>query len=152
MPQSLSRVYVHITFSTKHRQPVIDDTIQNELWNYLGGVCTGLECNPIRVGGHHDHVHVCCLLSKKIASVKLLENLKRESSKWIKTRGKQYSQFYWQDGYGEFSINPTELDKVIAYIDGQHEHHKKHTFQAEFLAFLKKYGIQYDERSCGIDE
>ena len=148
MPQSLSHVYVHITFSTKHRQPFIDDSIKEELWTYLGGVCKELECNPIRVGGHHDHVHICCLLSKKITSIKLLEEIKKSSSKWIKTKGPQYSQFYWQDGYGEFSVNPSELKVVEKYIDDQRDHHqnKNKSFQSEYLAFLKKYKIPYDER------
>jgi REP element-mobilizing transposase RayT len=146
MSQSLSRVYVHITFSTKHRLPLIDDGIKNELWAYIGGVCNALDCKSIRVGGHHDHIHVCCILSKMIAQVKLLEEIKKESSKWVKTKGERYRDFYWQDGYGIFSVNPSEIDKVAAYIEGQGEHHTKHTFQEEFLAFLKKYKVEYDER------
>ena len=146
MPQSLSKIYVHITFSTKQRQPFIDDAIQHELWSYMGGICNALECNPVRVGGHHDHVHICCLLSRKIAPMSLLEAIKKDSSKWMKTKGAKYAGFYWQDGYGSFSINPTEIDKVVKYIDGQCEHHKKRTFQEEFLAFLIKYKVPYDER------
>ena len=146
MAQSLSKVYVHITFSTKHRYPFIDNAIEQELWAYLGGICKALECNPIRVGGHSDHVHICCLLSKKITQVKLLEEVKTESSKWIKTKGRQYEKFYWQDGYGIFSVNPYELEKVVNYIDNQREHHKKWSFQEELLAFLKKYNVEYDER------
>ena len=115
MGQSLSQVYVHITFSTKERHPFIDDGIKEELWNYIGGTCKALECPPVRVGGHSDHVHICCLLSKKISQVKLLEEIKKESSKWIKTKGWQYGKFYWQDGYGIFSINPTEIGSVVAY-------------------------------------
>ena len=146
MAQSLSKVYVHITFSTKHRYPLIDAAIEEELWAYLGGICESLECNPVRVGGHNDHVHICCLLSKKITQMKLLEEVKKNSSKWIKTKGSQYKNFYWQDGYGIFSVNPYELDKVVEYIKNQREHHRKRTFQQEFLAFLKKYNVEYDER------
>jgi len=146
MPQSLTKVFVHITFSTKHRQPFIDNEIERELWDYLGGVCKALECNPIRVGGHNDHVYICCLLSKKITQIKLLEEVKKQSSKWIKTKGEQYENFYWQDGYGIFSVNPYELDVVIKYIDNQHEHHTSRTFQEELVAFLKKYNVEYDER------
>jgi len=146
MPQSLSKIYVHITFSTKERQPFIDDAIAHELFSYIGGICDALECNPVRVGGHCDHVHVCCLLSRKMAPMNLLEAIKKDSSKWIKTKDTRHANFYWQDGYGIFSVNPTEIDKVVNYIDGQHEHHKKRTFQEEFLAFLKKYKVQYDER------
>jgi len=146
MPQSLSKVYVHITFSTKKRYPFIDEDIEQELWAYLGGICKALECNPIRVGGCSDHVHICCLLSRKITQMKLLEEVKKESSKWIKTKGEQYENFYWQDGYGIFSVNPYELEKVTNYIDNQKEHHKKWAFQEELVAFLKKYNVEYDER------
>ena len=146
MSQSLSKVYVHITFSTKNRYPFIDKDIEQELWAYLGGICKALECNPIRVGGYSDHVHICCLLSKKITQMKLLEEIKKESSKWIKTKGSQYESFYWQDGYGIFSVNPSEIETVVKYIENQYEHHTKQTFQEELLGFLKKYNAEYDER------
>ena len=146
MAQSLSKVYVHITFSTKKRYPFIDGNIEQELWAYIGGICKALECNPIRIGGHKDHVHICCLLSRKITQMKLLEEIKKESSRWIKTKGWQYSNFYWQDGYGIFSVNPYEIEKVVDYIDNQQKHHKKRTFKDELLAFLKKYKVEYDER------
>ena len=146
MSQSLSKVYVHITFSTKHRQPVIDDGIKTLLFEYLGGICKGLECNPVIVGGHLDHVHILCLLSRKIAQMKLLEEVKKQSSKWIKTKGEAYYNFYWQDGYGIFSVNPSEIEVVVNYINNQEEHHKRKTFQDEFRAFLEKYKIDFDER------
>jgi REP element-mobilizing transposase RayT len=146
MAQSLSKIYVHITFATKKRYPFIDENIKQELWAYIGGICKMLECNPIRVGGYNDHVHICCLLSKKITLIKLLEEIKKESSKWIKSKGEQYSQFYWQDGYGAFSVNPSEIERVVRYIDNQYEHHNKQSFQRELLAFLKKYEVEYDER------
>ncbi len=146
MAQSLSKIYVHITFGTKNRYPFIDNGIEQELWAYLGGICKALECFPIRVGGYNDHIHICCVLSKKVTPIKLLEEIKRQSSKWIKTKGKTYDNFYWQDGYGIFSINPSEIQTVVKYIDDQYEHHKSRTFQEEFLAFLKKYEIEYDER------
>jgi putative transposase len=86
------------------------------------------------------------MLSRKVAQMKLLEEIKKQSSKWIKTKGQVYSNFYWQEGYGIFSVNPTETDVVVKYILNQEEHHKKITFQDEFRAFLKKYKIEYDER------
>ncbi len=146
MPQSLSKVFVHVTFSTKNRQHLIDDHIKDYLFEYIGGICKGLECNPLKVGGYHDHVHVICLLSRKIAQMTLLEEIKKQSSKWIKTKGQTYADFYWQSGYGIFSVNPTEIDVVVNYIMNQEEHHKKVSFQDEFRAFLKKYKIEYDER------
>lgn len=146
MPQSLVKNYMHITFSTKNRQPLIDNSINEELYSYLGGICKNLECNPIIVGGHQNHIHILCLLSRKIALMKLVEKLKAYSSKWIKTKGQQYKNFYWQNGYGGFSVNPLEVDIVRNYILNQDEHHKKLSFKDEYVAFLKKYKIKYDEQ------
>lgn len=146
MGQSLNKIYVHLVFSTKLRKPMITNSIKEELFSYLGGICKNLECYPIQVGGHQDHVHILCLLSKKIPLMKLMEEVKSHSSKWIKTKGIEYENFYWQNGYGAFSVNPTELEIVKNYISNQEEHHKKKTFQEEFLAFLKKYNVDYDEK------
>jgi len=146
MGQSLVTNYLHVVFSTKHREALIDDLIENELHNYLGGICKNLECQPLKVGGYKDHIHILCMLSKKITLVKLMEELKSHSSKWIKTKGDSYRNFYWQDGYGAFSVNPSEVDVVIEYISRQKEHHSKKTFQEEYRAFLKKYKVEYDER------
>jgi REP element-mobilizing transposase RayT len=146
MPQSLSKVYVHITFNTKNREKRIDEKIENLLFEYIGGICKQMECNPIKVGGHQDHIHILCLLSRKVAQMTLLENIKKSSSKWIKTQGEEYSGFYWQNGYGIFSVNPTEIDIVEKYITNQKEHHKKKSFQDEYRAFLKRYNIEFEER------
>lgn len=146
MPQSLSQVYVHLTFSTKYHRPIIDDEIKTRLFQYLAGICNGLECTPIQVGGHKDHVHIVCLLSRKVAQMKLVEEVKKKSSKWIKTVNERYSQFYWQDGYGIFSVNPSEKEVVVEYIKNQEEHHKTKSFKDEFRAFLKKYNVPYDEK------
>lgn len=146
MGQSLVKNYLHIVFSTKDRKPLIFKPIEAELHAYLGGICNKLECQVLKIGGYDDHIHILCLLSKKIAIMKLLEELKTHSSKWIKTKGADYANFYWQDGYGVFSVNPSELDEVIDYIANQHKHHRKITFQDEYSAFLKNYKIAYDER------
>lgn len=146
MPQSLSKVYVHITFSTKNRKNLIDDNIKSALFDYLGGICKGLDCNPIQIGGYKNHVHVVCLLSKKMTQIKLLEELKKQSSKWIKTKGQAYTNFYWQNGYGIFSVNPYEINIVKEYVNNQEEHHKKISFQDELRAFLKKYKVDFNER------
>ncbi|MEI9957730.1 MAG: IS200/IS605 family transposase [Ferruginibacter sp.] len=128
MPQSLARLSVHITFSTKYRQPLIDAAIENELHAYLGSVCNAMDCQSIKVGGYVDHVHILCFLSRKVALMDLLEEVKKRSSKWIKTKGEAYENFYWQGGYGAFAVNPHEIDVVIRYIERQHEHHGKKTF------------------------
>ncbi len=146
MGQSLVKNYIHLVFSTKYRQPLIYPPVEAELHAYLGGVCNHLECQSIKVDGFTDHVHILCMLSKKIALMKLVEEVKSHSSKWIKTKGPGYENFYWQDGYGAFSVNPAEIDTVIAYIANQHEHHRKKGFKEEYVAFLKKYNVEYDER------
>lgn len=146
MPQSLSNVYVHITFSTKNRYPFIDTTIRDRLWNYLGGICKGMECYPIQVGGYYDHVHILCHLSRKISQAKLIEEIKKTSSRWIKTIAPRYSKFYWQDGYGIFSVNPSQIGVVVKYIKNQEKHHQNRTFKEEFIAFLRKYNMDHDVR------
>ena len=146
MGQSLVKNYIHLVFSTKHGQHFIHQPYEEELHSYLGGMCLKLECQPIKIGGYTDHVHILCMLSKKIALMDLLEKVKSNSSKWFKTKDEKLKIFYWQDGYGAFSVNSAEVDRVIAYITNQHQHHSKKTFQEEYLAMLNKYHIDYDER------
>lgn len=146
MGQSLVKNYLHIVFSTKHRQEIIHPPVEEELHAYLGGICKKLECPPIIVGCFTDHIHILCMLSKKLALMKLLEEVKSHSSKWMKSKAKTLENFYWQDGYGAFSVNPSEVDTVINYIANQKEHHRKKSFQDEYRAFLKKFNVEYDER------
>ena len=146
MPQSLVRNYIHIIFSTKNRHPFIDRKIEVELFSYLGGIAKNLECNPIIVGGYQDHIHILCMLSRKIAQMKLIEELKTHSSKWIKTKERKYQKFYWQNGYGSVSVNPDHIIVLKNYILNQEKHHQNLSFKEEYILFLKKYKIPYDER------
>ena len=146
MGKSLIKNYLHIIFSKKNRAPLIQAPHDIDLHNYLGGICKQLDCPPIIVGGYYDHVHILCMLSKKITLVELLEKLKKNSSKWMKMQDASLENFYWQDGYGAFSVNPSEIDTVIGYINNQPEYHNKKTFEDEYRAFLKKYKVDYDER------
>ena len=146
MSQSLTKVYVHLVFSTKYREPTIGDEVKDELYAYMGGICNQLECYPVRIGGYYDHIHILCALSKKIALMKLLEEVKKSSSKWMKTKGRVYQTFYWQDGYGAFSVNPSQLGVVEQYIENQYQHHEQTSFQDECRGIYKKYDMAYDER------
>ena len=146
MPQSLVKNYMHIIFSTKNRKPFIHNPIKEELFSYIGGIFKNLECNPLIVGGYKDHVHVLCSLSRKIALMKLVEELKTHSSKWIKRKGYKYETFYWQNGYGGFSIHTNQVETVRSYILNQKQHHKSISFMEEYLKFLKEYHVEYDER------
>ncbi len=125
---------------------MIHPEIEHELYQYIGGICHGLECNPVIVGGYRNHVHILCMLSRKIAAMNLLQEIKQSSSKWIKTQGKQYADFYWQDGYGIFSVSQSQVARVTNYIKNQEVHHKAKNFKKEFLTLLKKHDVDYDER------
>jgi len=146
MGQSLVKNYMHIVFSTKNRAQLIYPPYEEKLYAYLGGICKKLDCQPLIVGGHKDHVHILCLLSKNIRLSKLIEHVKSHSSKWMKTNDVSLENFYWQDGYGGFSVNPSEVDVVLQYIEGQYEHHRTKSFQEEYRAFLKKYNGDFNER------
>lgn len=146
MGQSLVKNYVHIVFSTKHRQKFISSVVAMELFRYLGGTCKRLDCPALQIGGYEDHVHILCMLSKKIALMKLLEEVKSHSSKWIKSFGTDFENCYWQDVYGTFSVNPAEVKAVIDYIIHQRKHHQSTCFQEEYRGLLEKYGMEYDER------
>jgi len=138
MTQSLVKNYLHIVFSTKNRVPLIKPEIEKDLYAYLGGICNNLNCSPIKIGGYKDHIHLLVLLSKKITLIELMINLKSHSSKWIKTQGEPYKKFYWQKGYGAFSVNPTEIKTVMLYIDNQKEHHQKRDFSRRVHGFFEK--------------
>jgi putative transposase len=146
MAQSLVKNYIHIVFSTKHREALIHPPYEQELYNYIVGICKNLECPVVKIGGYTNHIHILCLLSKKIALMKLLEEIKGHSSKWFKTKDESLQSFYWQNGYGAFSVNPEEVDAVITYINQQKQHHSKNDFQDEYRILLKKYDVDYDER------
>ncbi len=146
MPQSLSMVIVHLIFSTKDRFPCIAPSIRPHLHAYLATVARNSKCEAYRVDGRGDHVHLAVRLSRTMTISELVEELKTSSSKWIKTQQPELRQFSWQRGYGAFSVSPNELEALEAYIEKQEEHHRVRTFQEEYLALLKEYGVQYDER------
>jgi putative transposase len=146
MPQSLCQIYVHLIFSTRHRESLLDAAIRSRVHAYLAEVARGHGCPFVVAGGTDDHAHLLLDLGKQVTPPALVETVKKESSKFVKTLGVQYAQFYWQRGYGMFSVGPTQRTAVQRYIESQEEHHRRRTFQEEFRAFLDRYGIAYDER------
>ena len=146
MPQSFAFIPIHYIWSTKNRQPLIKSEIEQELYKYLAGIFRGQDSKTISINGTQDHIHVLSLLSRKITIAKLVEEVKKCSSKWIKTKGKIYQNFYWQNGYAALGIGQSNIEALKKYIENQKEHHKKKTFQEEYIAFLKRYNIEYDER------
>lgn len=146
MPQSLSRVLVHLVFSTKNRERFLSPAIQSELHPYLAGTLDNIECPSLQVGGIEDHVHLLFGLSRTRTIAEVAEVVKTSSSKWIKSKGPSFGQFHWQSGYGAFSVSQSNASAVVAYIRDQAQHHKKLTFQDEFRRILEKYLVRYDER------
>lgn len=147
MSQSLTQIYLHVVFSTKNRVPFLQDrTLRDRLHAYLARTCQNLECPSIIVGGVEDHVHILCRLGKTMSPAVLVRELKRESSKWVKEQSPALAAFYWQNGYGAFSVSPAHVAALQKYIESQEEHHQAETFQDEFRRLLRKYGVEFDER------
>jgi REP-associated tyrosine transposase len=147
MAQSLAQIYLHIVFSTKERRRYLKDpTLRQELHRYLGGTCRSLECPSLIVGGVDDHIHILCRLARTWSVSDLDRELKRESSKWLKTQSRELFDFHWQDGRGAFSVSPGHVEALRQYIARHEEHHKTESYQDEFRRLLEKYGIEYDER------
>jgi len=151
MSQSLSKLYVHLIFHIKDSLVPIINEDKIDLYAYIGSIIKDNSSIPIIINGTSDHVHILCVISKNIALAKLIEEIKRHSSRWIKTRGSHYKQFAWQGGYAGFSVSQSLHDKTKFYIRNQEQHHKKMTFKEELIAFLKEYGIEYDERYLWTD-
>jgi REP element-mobilizing transposase RayT len=146
MPQSLTKLYAHLIFSTKNRHPFLDDAIRPRLHAYLATTIRNLDSSWVVVGSVADHVHILFDMGKMHAPVEFVEQTKRESSKFIKTLGARYKDFYWQRGYGMFSVGPAHRDEAEEYVRNQEEHHRTKTFQDEYRVFLNRYDIAYDER------
>ena len=145
MSQSLSKLYVHIVFHIKTNSPKIRKNDRKELYAYIGAIIKDNQSIPIIINGIEDHIHILTVMSKNIALAKFIEEIKRHSSRWIKTKGTYYSHFAWQGGYGGFSVSQSLHDKTKHYIENQEEHHKKLSFKEEYLLFLKEYNIDYNE-------
>jgi putative transposase len=145
MPQSLSKIWTHLIFSTKERYPFLSDPkIRSELHAYLAAILKAHNCPTLIVGGVSDHVHALFVLSKNDSIANIVYELKRSSSKWAKPQGLR--KFHWQSGYGAFSVSESHVEKVRSYIARQEQHHRRITFEDEFREFLKRYQIDYEER------
>ena len=146
MPHSYVSNLVHYIFSTKERFPFIDQELESRLWPYMGGIARANGMKALAIGGTSDHVHTLVSLPATLNVAKAIQLIKGGSSKWIHDQLPKYGKFAWQDGYGAFSVSASQMKNVISYIDGQKEHHRKKTFEEEFLEFLDKYGVDYDPR------
>jgi REP element-mobilizing transposase RayT len=146
MPQSFAALHCHIIFSTKNRAPLISADLQPRLFAYMGGIAASEGNVLVAAGGIPDHVHLLVSLSREIAVAAAVRLLKANSSKWIHETFPELQHFSWQAGYGAFAVSYSHLDRVKRYLANQEEHHRKQTFQEEFVAFLRRHKIPYDER------
>ena len=146
MPQSLAKNLVHLVFSTKNREPVLTDSVRSPLCAYASAVLRDLDSRAIALNAWRDHVHILFVLSKNHSLSQVVTEVKRATSKWIKTQGKEFARFHWQSGYGAFSIGQSGVDEVKSYIANQAKHHRVKTFEEEFRSFLKRYQVEFDER------
>ncbi len=138
--------YHHCVFSTKERRPLITPALRDRLWPFLGGIARQNKMKAVEIGGVEDHVHILLSLPATMAIAKALQLIKGGSSKWVHDTFPEHRLFAWQEKYGAFSVSESRVDSIIHYIKEQKEHHRKMTFQEEFLRLLKKHRIEYDER------
>ena len=146
MPQSLAKNTIHLIFSTKNRRPWLKEALRPQLYAYLAGIFQQWESPAVIIGGHDDHIHALFLLSKNHPLKKVVEEVKKGSSKWIKTLGNELGDFSWQNGYGAFSVSESNVPDVRKYIERQVEHHRRMTFQDELRQLFERHGIAVDER------
>src|SRR2546429_5437382 len=138
--------YFHCVFSTKERRRLITPALRERLWPFLGGIARQNKMKAIEIGGVDDHVHTLLSLPATMSVAKALQLIKGGSSKWVHETFPEHRLFGWQQKYGAFSVSVSQLDKISQYIKGQEEHHRKVTFQEEFLTLLKKHRLEYDAR------
>ena len=146
MPQSLSSILIHLVFSTKNREPFITPAIESELHPYMATIFREHNSPSLIIDGTKDHVHTLFALGRTITIADLVEEVKTGSSKWIKTKGREFRNFHWQKGYGAFSIGQSNAAALKRYIRNQKHHHRRVSFQDEYRDFLKRYEIEFDER------
>lgn len=146
MSQSLARLHIHLVFSTKNREPIITDTVRSSLHAYVGTVLQNLGCVPVLINSVEDHAHILFDLARTISISQVVEDVKKSSSKWIKTQGPEFTAFAWQSGYGAFAVSESNVETVRQYIANQREHHHRKTFQEEYRAFLNRHNVAFDER------
>lgn len=146
MSHSYSSCLVHYVFSTKVRHRSITPALQPRLWAYMGGIARANKMKALAVRGTEDHIHALVSLPSTLSIAKAIQLLKGGSSKWVHETFPANRDFAWQEGYGAFSIAVSGVNETIAYINGQAEHHRVKSFEEEFMGFLKRHGIAFDER------
>jgi putative transposase len=145
MANTYTKIYLHIVFSVRGRQNLIQKNWQDELHKYICGAVSGQGEKVYAIGGMPDHIHLLISIKPTITISDLVREIKANSSKWINQKGWVHGKFQWQEGFGAFSYAESQLDHVIAYINNQEQHHSKKTFQNEYVELLHKYNVEYDD-------
>ncbi len=146
MANSYLKVYIQFVFSVKNRYSLINVNYKEKLHKYITGIVKKYDCKLLIINSVPDHIHLLTTLSSKIAIADLMKEVKGGSSKFINENNFCKTKFAWQDGYGAFSYSESQVPDVIKYIENQEKHHKKKTFQEEYLEFLKRFNIPYDKK------
>jgi REP element-mobilizing transposase RayT len=146
MPNTYTQIHIQFVFAVKHRAAIIHDSWKVELFKYITGIVETNKHKMICINGVSDHLHLLIGVRPHQSISDLMQDVKGSSSKWINEKKFLNSKFEWQEGYGAFSYAKSQVKNVIEYINNQEMHHQKRTFREEYLEFLKKYDIDYDER------
>ncbi len=146
MPGTFSQIYIQYVFAVKGRENLIKPEFQEELYKYISGIVEGKNQKSLAVNGMPDHVHVLVGLKPSMCIADLIRDIKSSSCNFINDGGFLKNHFNWQEGYGAFSYSQSNFGKVIDYIINQKQHHQKQTFRQEYLGFLKKFNVPFEEK------
>ena len=145
MANTYHQIYIHVVFAVKYRNAVINNTWKSQLQSVIGNIINENDCKTIIVNGANDHIHCFFGLKPSVSLSVVIKNIKAKSSKYINDLNLTPSRFEWQRGYGAFSYSKSHIQNVYSYIENQEEHHRIKTFKEEYVDFLKKFEIDYDE-------
>ena len=146
MAHTFTNLLAHIIFSTKDRMPTLEPELKQRLFPYMGGILRELDSTPLLINGPKDHVHILAVLPAKLSVSEILNKLKSNSSKWVHETFSVRWSFAWQTGYAAFAVSQSAKQAALDYIANQEEHHRKISFKQEFITFLNKHEIEYDQK------
>jgi putative transposase len=145
MANTYTKLLYHFIFSTKRREPLIVPELKKDLYSYIGGIVRGQKGVLVEIGGMPDHLHLVSRIRPDIAVAEIVRLVKANSSKWVNEQPNSRGRFAWQEGYGAFTVSPSQLPGVCTYVQTQEDHHRTKTFQEEYVEFLKRHEIEFDE-------
>ncbi len=146
MPNTYTQLYIQFVFAVKHRQALINTSWKNELFKYITGIVQNKGSKMLAINGMADHIHVFIGYKPSISIPDLVKDIKLATNDWINKNHLTNQKFAWQEGYGAFSYSRSQIKNVCDYLENQEQHHTKQTFKEEYLSFLKKFEIEYDDK------